>query len=135
MSLVLDASLTVSWFFADEQTPHGMAVLDRVSRQGAVVPSLWRLEVANALQMAVRRRRMDRSFRDSNLADLGAMNIEIDGQTNVQAWSATVRLADAHDLTIYDAAYLELALRRKLPLATLDAALAAAARAERIPLI
>lgn len=135
MSVVLDASLTVSWFFADERTPEGMAVLERVARNGAVVPSLWRLEVANAFQMAIRRRRMDKASRDANLLDLAAMSIVADLETGAKAWTSIVMLADAHGLTIYDAAYLELARRKSLPLATLDAALIAAAKAEQVALV
>lgn len=127
MSLVLDASLTVSWFFADEQTEPGRAVLAAVAREGAVVPALWRLEVANALQSAVRRRRIDTVYRDACLADLAAMSIETDPETDAHAWDATLRIADAHGLTVYDAAYVELAHRRGLPIATHDKALVDAA--------
>jgi predicted nucleic acid-binding protein len=128
LSLILDASLAVSWFFADQQTAAGQAVLDSVAREGAVVPSLWRLEVANALQSALRRRRIDAAYRDACLADLAAFDIAVDPETDARAWNATLRLAEAQGLTVYDAAYLELAHRRLLPLATLDGPLAAAAR-------
>ena len=128
MSLVLDASLTVSWFFADEQTEAARDVLSVVAREGAIVPSLWRLEVANALQGAIRRRRIDTAYRDACLADLAAMSIAVDPETDTHAWDTTLRIADAHGLTIYDAAYLELAHRRVLPIATHDCALAAATR-------
>lgn len=128
MSLVLDASLTLSWLFADEQTEAGRTVLLTVARDGAVVPSLWRLEVANALQAAIRRRRIDIAYRDACLTDLAAMPITVDPETDAHAWGATLRLADAHRLTLYDAAYLELAHRSALPLATHDGALAAATR-------
>ena len=79
-----------------------------------------RLEVANALQMAVRRKRIDAAFRDESLADLGQLNIAADPDTDVFAWSTSLQLAQSHQLTVYDAAYLKLALRMALPLATLD---------------
>lgn len=99
-----------------------------MAERGAVVPSLWRLEVANGLLGAVRRGRLAVERRDALLEALLEMDIAIDAETDLHAWSGTVRLAEAHGLTAYDAAYLELAQRRRLPLATLDAALAQAAR-------
>ena len=129
MSLVIDASLTLAWYFEDEITPTTDALLNRVAASGAVVPGLWRLEVANAFQTAVRRRRIDAAYRDASLTDLGFMPIAIDADTNSYAWSTTLRLAEKYSLTVYDAAYLELAQRRSLPLATLNRELGAAARA------
>jgi len=127
VSLVLDASLALAWYFQDEATPATDIVLDRVAQNGAVVPALWRLELANGLQSAVRRGRITAAYRDDSLADLGQMRIETDAETGVHAWSATLRLAEKHELTLYDAAYLELAQRRRLPLATLDLELRRAA--------
>jgi predicted nucleic acid-binding protein len=129
VSLVLDPSLALSWYFEDERTAEADAVLDRVVEEGAVVPALWRLEIANGLQMALRRKRIDAAFRDNALAELAAMAISVDGETDAHAWSATLRLSDQFRLTVYDATYLELARRRQLPLATLDRALRAAALA------
>jgi predicted nucleic acid-binding protein len=120
MSLVLASSATLAWIYGDETTDAIRAVFDRVVDGGAVVPGLWRLEVANSLTMAVRRRRINAEFRDDALADLALLDITVDQQTNTQAWAATLRLADSHRLTLYDAAYLELARRLQLPLATLD---------------
>jgi predicted nucleic acid-binding protein len=120
VSLVLDASLALTWYFQDEVTPATEAILDRVAGSGAIVPALWRLEVANGLQVAVRRGRISAAYRDGSLGDLAQMNIETDLETHSHAWSVTLRLAERHELTLYDAAYLELAQRRRLPLATLD---------------
>ena len=120
MSLVLDASLTLSWYFEDERTRAIDGVLDLVVADGAVVPALWRLEVANGFQMAIRRKRIDQAFRDKAIQHLGALPITLDPETNTYAWTATLHLADRFGLTLYDAAYLELAQRRSLPLATLD---------------
>jgi predicted nucleic acid-binding protein len=91
-----------------------------VVETGAVVRALWRLELANGLQVAVRRGRISAAYRDASLADLMQMQIVTDLETDAHAWSATLRLAEKHELTLYDAAYLELAQRRRLPLATLD---------------
>jgi len=135
MSLVVDSSMTLAWYFEDEKTDESTAVLHRVGDAGAVVPALWRLEVLSGLQVAVRRGRIDVAYRDASLNDLRSLVIAIDPGTNRQAWSATLRLCDRYGLTPYDAAYLELALRRQLPLATLDRELIRAAGAEKVPLI
>ena len=90
---------------------------------------LWWLEVANAFQMAIRRKRITVAFRDSALAKLTAMPIVADSDTHAQAWSATLRLSERFGLTVYDAAYLKLAQRRGLPLGTLDRELRTAAPA------
>lgn len=135
MSLVLDASLTLSWYFEDERTAAADAVLDQVAEHGAVVPSLWRLEVANGLQGAMRRGRLDAGFRDRALVHLARMPIAVDAETDLHAWTGTLQLADRFRLTPYDATYLELAQRRQFPLATLDRALRTAAGALRVELL
>lgn len=98
-----------------------------VARDGAVAPSHWPLEVANALTTAARRGRIDRTYRDLVLADLSALPVDLDQETAAQAWGASLHLAEELQLTVYDAAYIELARRRDLPLATLDRALERAA--------
>ena len=135
MSLVLDSSVTLAWVYSEETSPAVSRVLQLVSRDGAWVPSLWRLEVANILQMGVRRRRHGAAFRDTTLADLALLPIAHDQDTTVHAWGATLRLAERHNLTLCDAAYLELAKRRGLPLATLDTELRSATKAEDVPLL
>jgi predicted nucleic acid-binding protein len=134
VSLVIDCSMTLSWYFEDERAAGRIGVLNQVADAGAVVPALWRLEV-NELQVAVRRGRITVAYRDVSLTDLRGLSIAIDPGTNRQAWSGTLRLCDRFGLTPYDAAYLEVALRRRLPLATLDGELARAAEAENVPLI
>lgn len=135
MSIVLDSSATVARVYADEITPAIRRVLELVASEGAWVPSLWRLEVANILEMSARRGRHDAAFADATLSDLDLLPIRIDPETDVHAWGATRRLAQRHGLTVYDAAYLELAQRRALPLATLDIDLRRAAEAEKVPLL
>ncbi len=135
MSLVLDSSITLAWLFEDERTPAADEVLQRVVENGAVAPSLWRLEVANGLQTAVRRGRIDPAFRDASIADLQALMVAVDPETHARALADTLGLAARHGLTLYDAAYLELAQRRRLPLATLDRELRAAAEVNGVELL
>lgn len=130
MSIVIDSSITLAWIYGDETTEPVRQVLDTVNNNGAWTPSLWRLEVANVLEMGVRRGRHDTAFRDASLNDLGLLPVNTDAETDRRAWGNTLRLAERHRLTLYDAAYLELAMRRGLPLATLDMELRAAASAE-----
>ena len=128
--LVLDAAAALAWCFEDETTRETEALIDHVAAAGAVVPAIWRLEVANALAAGLRRGRLDAERRDAMLDALASLPIAVDAETHRHAWGATRRLADRHGLTLYDASYLELALRLDLPLATLDRALAAAASAD-----
>lgn len=129
MSLVLDSSATLAWIYGDETTDVIRAVFDEVADSGAVVPALWRLEVANSLTVALRRSRIDAEFRRAALADLAVLDISTDQHSESHAWAETLQLADRYRLTLYDAAYLELAQRRRLPLATVDRELDTAARA------
>jgi predicted nucleic acid-binding protein len=135
VSLILDSSVTLAWIFSEETRPAIQNVLSLVTTAGAWVPALWRLEVANVLEMGVRSRRNTAVFRDATLADLALLPIQVDAETDRQAWNATLRLAARHRLTLYDAAYLELAQRREMPLATLDAELRAAAKVEKVALL
>jgi predicted nucleic acid-binding protein len=128
MSLVIDASMTVAWLFSDERSAAPQAVLRRVAAEGALVPSLWRLEIANVLRNAVRRKRCDTGYATRCLQRLGRLQIIIDPETDAQAWGRTRQLSIEHDLTVYDAAYLELAVRRRRALASRDAALIKAGR-------
>jgi predicted nucleic acid-binding protein len=135
LSLVLDASLALSWYFEDERTSAADALLDQVADSGAVVPALWRLEIANGFHSAIRRKRINAAFRDTAIAQLRSMSIIVDPDTDMYAWTSILHLADRLELTPYDAAYLELAQRHMLPLATLDKALGAGARALGISLL
>ena len=128
MSLVIDSSITLAWFFDDERSDSADAIMQSVSKTGAIVPSLWRLEIANALLMAIRRKRIDARFRDASLAALRSFPISVDSETDRHAWSPTLALAERCKLTVYDAAYLELAQRLHLPLATIDQDLRKACR-------
>ncbi|HEY3888063.1 MAG TPA: type II toxin-antitoxin system VapC family toxin [Caulobacteraceae bacterium] len=128
MSLVLDASMTIAWLFDDENIEAAHGVMRRVATEGAIVPSLWRLEVANVLRNAVRRGRCDEAYADRSLQRLSRLAITPDSETDARAWQETRLLAREENLTLYDAAYLELALRSRRPLASCDVALVDAAR-------
>ncbi len=127
MSLVLDASMAITWLFEDERTPAAHDVMRRVVAQGATVPSLWRLEVANVLRNAVRRGRCDDAYVTRSLTRLSRLAIRIDEETDSHAWTVTRTLSQTENLTLYDAVYLELALRKNATLASCDTALLAAA--------
>ena len=131
---VLDGSVTMAWGFEDEADDYAAAILERMPALQAHVPSLWPLEVANALLVGERRRRITPADTTRFLAILGALPITVDEETVAHAWADTMHLARAHNLSAYDAAYLELALRRGLPLATLDGKLKAAATAVGVSL-
>jgi predicted nucleic acid-binding protein len=104
-------------------------LLDRLATTSAVVPALWPLEVANALLMGERRKRSTEAETINWTGILASLPIVIDGETNAHARSGTLSLARGHNLTAYDAAYLELAIRRSLPTATIDRKLKTAAEA------
>ena len=126
---VLDGSLALAWYFKDEADPYADAVAARFPAARAAVPLIWPLEVANAVLMGERRRRSTEAQAGQWLTYLGLLPIAVDDETNDRAWGEVLSLARAHGLSAYDAAYLELALRRGLPLATLDDKLRAAASA------
>lgn len=126
---VVDCSVMMAWCFDDEATDYTNKVHDALVRMRAVVPSLWRLEVANATLVGERRKRLDAARGRRFLTLLVNLPIVVDEETAGRAWTDTFYLARAHNLSAYDAAYLELAMRRGLPLATLDGKLKTAAKA------
>ncbi len=132
MPFVLDASLTACWAFRDEDHPHADLALERVRTGEAVVPCLWFFEVRNILVVNERRTRITELETAGFLRDLSRLRVKTDHAPDD---GQILRLARTHRLSIYDAAYLELAGREHLPLATLDAALAAAARAEGVRIL
>jgi predicted nucleic acid-binding protein len=135
VSFVLDSSVTVAWLYREEATKSVDEIFENLIETSAWVPTLWHLEVANVLQIGIRRKRHGADFRDRILSALSDFPIHVDPETHRQAWGTTARLAERHGLTVYDAAYLELALRRGLPLATLDEDLRTAAGAEKVLLL
>ena len=135
MSLVVDASMSIAWSVREKHSGSAQKVLAIVVDRGAVVPSLWYLEVANIL--IVKHRRGEITMAEAKVAidALQDLEIERDPMTEAQAMTSTFDLAVRHGLTTYDAAYLELALRRGLEMATLDAELKAAALAEGVAVV
>jgi len=133
---VPDASATLTWCFEDEAMAWTDDLLARL-RTGdeALVPGHWPAEVANSLLMAVRRGRISREKANRFVRDLHALPIRLDPQSSAAVFDDVFKLAEQYTLTIYDAAYLELAIREHLPLATLDKELRKAARAAGVPLI
>jgi len=135
VTFVLDCSATLPWIFEDEATDATNRLrFDLRDGAEALVPSLWHLELANVLITAEKRKRIDRVRIEGFLETLQAYRIIVDDETTTRAWNATLDLAVRCKLSTYDAAYLELALRRRLPLATLDEALRKAAIAVGVSL-
>ena len=128
-AVVLDSSMTLAWFLPDEEATAPKALLDLVSADGALVPTLWPVEVGNAFLVAQRARRVTAATRIKALQQIALLPIEIDAETAARAWSASFALGEQYRLTLYDAVYLELAIRRDLPLASFDGPLCKAARA------
>jgi predicted nucleic acid-binding protein len=133
MSLVVDASVTLAWCFEDEATDKTDALLDQVIADGAVVPTLWRTEVANVLLVAERRGRITPAQRDRFLSLLDQLGLTVESTAPDSA--ALIWLADKHDLSAYDAWYLWLAARSGATLATLDGRLADAGRAAGVAVV
>lgn len=132
MSFVLDASIAACWAFQDEQHPIADAALTRISTEDALVPTLWWFEVRNILVVNERRKRIMETDANIFLRDLSRLRIQVDREPDE---AVVLRLARSQRLTVYDASYLELALRASLPLATLDNDLRAAARKEGAKLV
>ena len=125
---VVDSSIALTWCFEDEASPETDRLFERVRDDGAVVPGLWHLELGNVLLQAEKRGRITRTDVATRLALIADLPIAVDQETTPRAWREILLLARAEELTLYDAAYLELAERRGLPLMTKDTALADAAK-------
>ena len=127
-ALVIDSSAALSWCFEDEVSPESDALFEQVRDQGAIVPGLWHLEVANVLLQAERRGRITTGDVAMRLELIAELPITTDNETTARAWREILALARAEGLTTYDATYLELAIRRGLPLQTKNEALITAAK-------
>lgn len=132
MPLVLDASAALSWIFADERNAESRAIAQAVLDEGAIVPALWRWEVQNALLVAERRGRISGDAAASALTYLSALPIEVESIGSSLSFGSEIETAQRFNLSAYDAAYVDLALRRGALVATLDGNLARAAEVLKI---
>jgi predicted nucleic acid-binding protein len=134
--IVIDASLALSWCFPDEKNPYSKSVLSFLEADTeAVVPSLWLLEIVNTLLIAERRKRITYEQAQEFLDDLDGLEVIVEPTDSSLAFNDVYALARRHTLTAYDAAYLELAIRKGLPLASLDESLKKAALASNVKLV
>ena len=132
MSVVVDSSIALAWYLPDESNTKADAVLERTAVYGAAVPFLFGIEFANALLIAERRKRISAAFRREAVGKLAAIPLAHDLEGHGNVWSKCTDFAEAFTLTVYDAAYLELARRLAVPLATLDRRLVAAGQGEAV---
>lgn len=133
-TFVLDGSVALAWCFADEADPYADAVARKLPKMQAVVPAIWHLEVTNAMLVGERRGRCDQADTKNWTAFLASLPLSVDEHLPSRVFGDVLALARAQTLSTYDAAYLELAMRRYLPLATLDARLKTAAAAVGVAL-
>jgi predicted nucleic acid-binding protein len=134
-AFVLDSSVALAWVLPRQQTTRTKALLAQTTEFGALATTLWPIEVANVLLIYERRGQLTTAERMSAIGFYANLPIETDDQTAARAWGKAFDLALTHTLTVYDAGYLELALRSGLPLATLDQALCRAATALGVPVL
>lgn len=134
-AFIIDCSATMTWCFKDEATPLTLALLDRLQNEDALVPALWFLEVSNVLALAERKKRISGADAALFVASLQTLQLEVDDAAPMRALTDLLPLCHAHGLTAYDAVYLDLAIRRQIPLATLDDRLRAAAARSGIQLL
>ena len=132
---VLDASVTMAWCFGDEATPETWALLDRLAAEGAIVPGLWALEVGNILAQAERRNRTTAARIGLFVEQLATLPIRVDDETSHRALDTILSIARRENVTMYDAAYLELAIRLGAALATKDEALKITAARNGVSLV
>lgn len=119
-AFVVDCSVAMAWLFHDEATPRTADLLNRLTTETALVPAWWFIEITNVLAMAERKKRITPAQSDAFIADLDKLGIERDDAAPDRAFTHLLALCRMHKLTSYDAMYLDLAVRRNLPLATLD---------------
>jgi predicted nucleic acid-binding protein len=135
MSFVLDASVALAWVLPDEGNLYADELFERLIAEGAVVPPIWPLEIGNVLLVALRRERIRQEEFDAMVERLAEFPIEIDIEATDHTLAGVLLLAAQLGLTTYDAAYLDLAQRRNLPLATLDKRLRAACDTAKLELL
>lgn len=134
-AFVLDVSVTMAWCFADESSDDTWRLLDRLGDDAALVPGIWAAEVPNVLLVAERRKRLTRAQSRAFVARLLTLPIIVEDAAPSRLLNDVLTLARDTALASYDALYLDLAIRRDLPLATSDRALRLAARKSRVALL
>ena len=134
LPIVIDTSLTMAWCYDDEKTERSEALRERVGRSGAVVPAQWPIEVQNSLRVGERRGRVSPAEVQTFIAVIRAAPVEVDVRS-LSTFGDLLLLSRQHSVSPYDAAYIELALRRGLALATRDANMARGARALGVMLL
>lgn len=134
-SFIIDCSITMAWLFADERTAETESIQERLILESVLVPSHWYLEVANVLVMAEKRKRISAADSTQFVQLLETLDIVSDSELGAETFDILIPLCRSHGLTSYDAAYLDLAMRRQLPLATLDDELRRAAVSVGIPVL
>jgi predicted nucleic acid-binding protein len=135
MAFILDSSVALAWLLPDETNADTDSLADRLDQATARVPQIWPLEVGNALIMARRRGRITDAELDQCIAALSALPIEVDHPAGAERLAAVLKIARRHGLTSYDAAYVELAQRCGLPLATLDSRLRQVCKTLKVPVL
>lgn len=132
---VVDCSVVMTWCFKDENSPYSDFILDKLENAIAYVPSIWPLEVGNVLLVAERKKRISEAGSTRFLALLTELPLTIDQETPERMITQIFALARKHNLSSYDASYLDLAMRKGLPVATLDKSLLAAAKRSNVPIL
>ena len=132
---VVDNSVVMAWCFEDETSRYAEAVLDLLAEATAFVPSIWPLEVGNVLLVAERNHRLSEAESARFIALLSDLPIEVDQETPDRMIKEIWALARKHHLSTYDASYLDLAMRKGLPIATKDKKLLAAAKRSQVPIL
>ena len=132
---VVDNSVVMTWCFKDEACRYGDAVLDNLENSTAFVPAVWPLEVSNVLLVAERKKRIGEADSTRFLALLSELSIFVEQESPERMIKEILALAREHQLSSYDASYLDLAMRKGLPIATLDNGLRAAAKRAKVPFV
>lgn len=132
---MLDASVALSWSLEGQKTAYAETILDFLADgEEALVPVIWPLEIVNSLVVAERRRGMSAAQVETLVRDLANLPLKVDLEGAGRAYSSVLRISRQHQLSAYDATYLDLALFEALPLATLDKGLRAAAKRSGVEL-
>lgn len=134
-SFVLDNSIVMSWCFKDEANQYADAVLDRLSEATAFVPSIWPLEVVNVLLVAERKKRLSEADNVRFITLLSQLPIIVEHARPERIMMDLLALARSNNLSSYDASYLDLSVRKSLPIATLDTRLIKAAKMANVPVV